>query len=526
MAGRPSSSPPGAVAVAPRFRETLMLDYIEPGKFGTLVQISALINSNYGDAKTLLTRVLESATLLVDGEASSLVLLDADAGKLRFEIALGPKGSEVKGFTLNPGEGIAGWVALNGQALIVNDVETDSRFYPEIAKSIGFPTYSILAVPMRIRDETIGVIEIINKKGKKYFTQEDLQWLEVFAVQAALAIQNARYLEKAHAEIHYLRDQVDAGRGWHTLVATSPLILEKLDLIDRIAKTESSVLILGESGVGKELFAEQVHLRSDRKEGPFVRVNCAALPEGLLESELFGHVKGAFTDAIQNRRGRFELAGGGTIFLDEIGDMPLKLQAKLLRVLQQKTFERVGSSETVSVDVRIIAATNKDIETLVEKGEFRTDLYYRLNVLPIHVPPLRQRKEDIPALADFFLKKFARETNKKILGLTDAAMGMMLSYSWPGNIRELENAIERAIVITKGPRIGAADLLLGQGSGQTEEFTGKSLHDGLIIFKRHFIRKALEDSRWNQTEAARVLDIQRTYLSRLIKDLSIANTKE
>jgi Nif-specific regulatory protein len=301
---------------------------------------------------------------------------------------------------------------------------------------------------------------------------------------------------------------------------------EKIDLLDRIARTESSVLLLGESGVGKELFAEQIHLRSDRKNAPFVRVNCAALPEGLLESELFGHVKGAFTDAIANRRGRFELADGGTIFLDEIGDVSLRLQAKLLRVLQEKSFERVGASESVHADVRIVAATNKDIETQVEKGEFRSDLYYRLNVLPIYVPPLRQRKEDISALAEFFFRRSCREMNKKLLGFTDSAMGMMLSYSWPGNIRELENAIERAVVISREQRIGISDLLLGPGAGQTDEFVGKSLKEGLTNFKRHFIKKALEESRWNQTEAARVLDIQRTYLSRLIKELAITNTKE
>jgi Nif-specific regulatory protein len=255
-------------------------------------------------------------------------------------------------------------------------------------------------------------------------------------------------------------------------------------------------------------------------------VNCAALPEGLLESELFGHVKGAFTDAIANRRGRFELADGGTIFLDEIGDVSLRLQAKLLRVLQEKSFERVGASESVHADVRIVAATNKDIETQVEKGEFRSDLYYRLNVLPIYVPPLRQRKEDISALAEFFFRRSCREMNKKLLGFTDSAMGMMLSYSWPGNIRELENAIERAVVISREQRIGISDLLLGPGAGQTDEFVGKSLKEGLTNFKRHFIKKALEESRWNQTEAARVLDIQRTYLSRLIKELAITNTKE
>ena len=503
-----------------------MFDVIDPVKFGTLIEISALINSNYGDATSLLTQILESATRLTEGEASSLMLMDRQSGKLRFEIALGPKGREIKQFLLNPGEGIAGWVAMHGRSLIVNDVDTDSRFYADISKSIGYPTFSILAVPMRVRDETVGVIEIVNKKQKKYFTQEDLSWLEVFSVQAGLAIENARYLERAQDEIHYLREKVQSDRGWHSLIAHSPLIIEKLELIDRVAKTDSSVLILGESGVGKELFAEQVHLRSGRAGAAFVRVNCAALPEGLLESELFGHVKGAFTDAVQNRKGRFELAHGGTIFLDEVGDLPLKLQAKLLRVLQQKSFERVGSSESVTVDVRIVAATNRDIEALVEKGEFRSDLYYRLNVLPIHVPPLRQRKEDIPALAESFLKKFSREMNKRFAGFTEAAVELMLSYSWPGNVRELENAVERAVVIAKGSRVGPQDLLLGAGSADTDEYRGKSLKEALLIFKRHFIRKALEDNRWNQTETAKVLDIQRTYLSRLIKELDIVNPKE
>ncbi len=503
-----------------------MLDVIDPAKFGTLIEISALINSNYGDATSLLTQILESAMRLTEGEASSLIIHDRDIGKLRFEIALGPKGRDVKKFLLNPGEGIAGWVAMHGRALIVNDTDTDSRFAADISKSIGYPTYSILAVPMRVRDETVGVIEILNKRQKKYFTQDDLRWLEIFAVQAAIAIDNARYLERARDEIHFLREQVQADKGWHNLVAKSPLILEKLDLIERVAKTDSSVLILGESGVGKELFAEQVHLKSSRAGKNFVRVNCAALPEGLLESELFGHVKGAFTDAVQDRKGRFELADGGTIFLDEVGDLPLKLQAKLLRVLQQRSFERVGSSDPVTVDVRIVAATNRDIEALVESGEFRSDLYYRLNVLPLHVPPLRQRKEDIPALADSFLKRLSRETNKRFSGFTEAAMELMLSYSWPGNVRELENAVERAVVIAKDARIGARDLLLGSGAADTDEYKGKSLKEALTIFKRHFIRKALEDNKWNQTETAKVLDIQRTYLSRLVKELDISNTKE
>jgi Nif-specific regulatory protein len=309
------------------------------------------------------------------------------------------------------------------------------------------------------------------------------------------------------------------------MIAKSPIIIEKIEIIDRIAKTDSSVLILGESGVGKELFAEQIHLRSPRRDEPFVRVNCAALPEGLLESELFGHVKGAFTNAIHTRRGRFEIADGGTIFLDEIGDLPLSLQAKLLRVIQERTFEKIGSDVSVTVNVRILAATNKDIETLVEKGDFRSDLYYRLNVLPIYVPPLRQRTEDIPELANFFLKKFKRETKKQFDGFSSEAIEAMLSYSWPGNIRELENCIERACAIGKGGWIHREDLFL-KASHDGPETGDRNLKTAITIFKAHFIKKVLEEHNWNQTEAAKELDIQRTYLSRLIKELDIMNPKE
>lgn len=504
-----------------------MLSSIDVRKFNTLIEINTLINSNYTDVRSLLTQILESATRLTEGEASSLLLVDKNAGKLYFEIALGAKGSEVKRFSLNIGEGIAGWVAQHNTSLNISDVESDHRHFSDISKNIGFPTRTMLAVPMRIKDECVGVIEMINKKEGKYFTDDDLQWLEIFANQAAIAVQNARSYEKAREEIHFLQDQIQTDKGYHTLIAKSPVILEKLEIIYRVAKTDSSVLILGESGVGKELFAEQIHLRSARTNGPFVRVNCAALPEGLLESELFGHVKGAFTDAVQNRRGRFEMANGGTIFLDEIGDLPLKLQAKLLRVIQQKSFEKVGSSESTTVDVRILAATNRDIERLVETGEFRNDLYYRLNVLPIYIPPLRQRPEDIPELAIFFLKKFSRETKKQFDGFSDEAMETMLSYSWPGNIRELENAVERACVIGKDRFIRAEDLLIKTKSPHTNSgFDGKNLKIALTVFKKHFIRKALEENSWNQTETAKALDIQRTYLSRLLKELEIVNPKE
>jgi Nif-specific regulatory protein len=309
------------------------------------------------------------------------------------------------------------------------------------------------------------------------------------------------------------------GNGFHTVVGKSRIMRDLMDMVDRIAKTDSSVLILGESGVGKELFAEQVHSRSPRSRAPFIRVNCAAIPEGLLESELFGHVKGAFTSAVSNRRGRFESAHGGTIFLDEIGDIPLALQAKLLRVIQERTFEKVGSDITVSVNTRIVTATNKDIEKMVEKGKFRKDLYYRLNVLPVYVPPLRRRTEDIIELARHFLSKYTAINKKNFNGFSESAVRAMRIYSWPGNIRELENSVERACVVAGGKWIKREDLFffLGGETGNGD----RRLKASIVAFKADFIRKVLEENGWNQTEAAKALDIQRTYLSRLIKELYI-----
>jgi Nif-specific regulatory protein len=499
-----------------------MLSKIEVQKFKTLIEINDLINSNYSNLNSLLTQILDSATRLCSGEASSLLLVDKESKELYFEVTLGGSAAEVKRFTVKMGEGIAGWVALHNKSIIVNDAESDKRHRHDISKSVNYPSKTMIAVPMRVKDECLGVIELINKKDGKLFDQEDLEWLEIFANQAGIAISNARSLEKVHSEIHLLQNQLSAGQGYHTLIAKSPLILEKLEIIDRVAKTESSVLILGESGVGKEIFAEQIHIRSKRSEKPFVRVNCAALPEGLLESELFGHVKGAFTNAISNRQGRFECADGGTIFLDEIGDLPLALQAKLLRVIQERTFEKVGADNTVTVDVRILAATNRDIEKQVEMGEFRSDLYYRLNVLPLFIPPLRQRPEDISALADFFLRKFMAETKKQFEGFSGEALETMLSYSWPGNIRELENCIERACVIGKNKQIMSEDLLLKTSFSQPFQESGeRSLKNAINAFKTRFIQKVLEENNWNQTEAAKDLNIQRTYLSRLIKELGI-----
>jgi Nif-specific regulatory protein len=512
-----------------------MLSKIDVQKFNTLIEINTLINSNYADVHALLTRIIESATRLCEGEASSLLLVNRENSELYFEVILGSNSAEAKQYTIKLGEGLPGWVAAHNKSIIVNDVENDQRHDRAFSKKIGHVTKTMMAVPMRIKDECIGVIELSNKKNGKNFTQDDLEWLEIFANQAALTVQNAKSFEKVRNRIESLQEHLTAADDYHPFIAKSPVVLEKMAMIDRIAKTDSSVLILGESGVGKELFAEQIHLRSPRSRKPFVRVNCAAIPEGLLESEFFGHIKGAFTNAIQTRRGRFEMADGGTIFLDEIGDLPLALQAKLLRVIQQKTFEKVGSDVSVTVDVRILAATNRDVEKLVGEWQFRSDLYYRLNVLPMFIPPLRQRPEDIPELASFFLKNAVKKTKRDLEGFSDEAMQSLLSYSWPGNIRELQNCVERACVIGKGKWIEREDLFLdsssgGNGSrheqdGQRDGEGSRSLKNAINVFKSHYIQKVLEEHKWNQTEAAKALDIQRTYLSRLIKELAIIPNK-
>jgi Nif-specific regulatory protein len=497
-----------------------MLAKINTGKFNKLIEINTLINSNYQDLNLLLTQIVESAMKLCGGDASSLMLTDAEKKALYFEVALGSRGNEVKRFKVKMGEGIAGWVALHNKSIMVNDVESDKRHLRTISKQVGYPVKTMLAVPLQVRDKCIGVIEVINKGPEKYFTQEDLEWLEIFAGQAALAVTNAKSFERAFNEIQLLQDRSPSAESFHTMIAKSPAMQKMLKMVDRVSKTDSSVLILGESGVGKEIFAEQIHLRSSRSRAPFVRVNCAALPEGLLESELFGHVKGAFTSAISNRKGRFEAADGGTIFLDEIGDLSLPLQAKLLRVIQEKKFEKVGSDTTIKVNARILAATNRDIEAMVAKGEFRNDLYYRLNVLPLHIPPLREHTQDIPELANFFLSKFMKANKKHFEGFSDRAIEAMLSYNWPGNIRELENCIERACVIS-GSRMIRQDDLFSQAGGKDKGTANRNLKIALNVFKTNFVHKVLNEYAWNQTEAAKALDIQRTYLSRLIKELNI-----
>jgi Nif-specific regulatory protein len=309
------------------------------------------------------------------------------------------------------------------------------------------------------------------------------------------------------------------GRGF---IAESAVMQEKLAALEKIARTDSPVLILGESGVGKAFFAEQVHAQSVRSCGPFVRAGCAALPPELAENELFGHGKGAFSDAKDGRRGLLEQAEGGTLFLDEIGDLALPVQAKILRFLAEKTFERVGDPVSRTADVRIVAATNKNLEHLIEQGLFRRDLYYRLNVLPVRAPPLRERGDDIRRLSFLFKEKHEAALGRKFEGFTDGALAALASYAWPGNVRELSNCIKRACVTADGPFIEKDDLpLIDVEETAAIMDADCDLKTAVNNFKRSFIKAALEKNNWNKTRTARVLAIGRTYLSRLIKDLEV-----
>lgn len=505
---------------------------IDVEKLNTLVEINSRINSNYSDINALLVYILESAMRLVKCEASSLLLVGEDEGVLRFCQALGPKGVEAKAVPVKMKGSIAGWVVENCKTLIINDVPNDPRYMRDIQNKTDYLTKNMIAVPLRVNNTSFGVVELLNKAGQQDFTQSDREIIELLCVQASVAYQNADTYLHAQNEIKKLQKVISLEKGYHTFVAKSSKTLDLLKVVDRVANTNSSVLILGESGVGKELFAEQVHLKSSRANNPFVRINCAVLSPQLLESELFGHVKGAFTDAIIDRKGRFETANGGTLFLDEIGELSLALQGKLLRVLQEKTFERVGSSETISVDVRIIAATNRNLEQMVKEGKFRNDLYFRLNVLPLNIPPLRERIEDISVLADYFVKKISKDIKRNFEGFSDAAKQVLLDYKWPGNIRELQNAVERACVLGKPPLIQVRDLRLNISTQQNScdecinvltATMGKeeNLKTALKQFKKNYVTKILERQNWNQTKTAKALGIQRTYVSRLIKELDI-----
>jgi formate hydrogenlyase transcriptional activator len=331
----------------------------------------------------------------------------------------------------------------------------------------------------------------------------------------------------------YLQEEISREHNFQEIVGNSRALVEVLRNVETVAPTDSTVLIMGETGCGKELIARAIHSRSGRKNRPLVKLNCGAIPTGLVESELFGHMKGAFTGALERRIGRFELADGGTLFLDEISELPLDTQVKLLRVLQEHEFEPLGSSRTISVNVRIIAASNRDLDKAIQEGRFRADLYYRLNVLPIVLPPLRQRRSDIPLLTSFFVERYSRQLGKQTMGVTQDTMEILSHYDWPGNIRELQNVIERAVVLSRGSilKLGS-DLLPLSAEGVTDDetvvsFSGQSSNGeshSLEQVEKHHILEVLAQTKWvieGANGAARILDLHPNTLRSRMKKLGL-----
>jgi formate hydrogenlyase transcriptional activator len=417
---------------------------------------------------------------------------------------------------------------------------TDWLSYPIVQMAIREELKSFAFLPLISKDHPIGVL-VLGRLRDDAFSELDINFLSQVANQIALAVENAlafreirELKDQLSSEKLYLEDEIRTEMNFARIIGNSPPLRKVLKRVETVAPTDSTVLIYGETGTGKELIARAIHDLSPRRSKPFVKLNCAAIPTGLLESELFGHEKGAFTGAIAQRMGRFEVADGGTIFLDEIGEIPLELQTKLLRVLQEREFERLGSSRTLRTDARLIAATNRDLETMVEEQKFRSDLFFRLNVFPVHVPPLRQREGDIPFLVRHFAQQFSRRMNKVIETIPSATMDALCRYHWPGNIRELQNVIERAVIISTGPalHVDVADLKFPKVSQPEHRAiavkagANAALHDVLQETERQQILQALQQCNWvvaGPNGAAARLGVNRSTLQVRIRKLGISS---
>jgi transcriptional regulator with GAF, ATPase, and Fis domain len=488
-----------------------------------LKDISPLLTSVL-DADSVLEMIIESVTRLMEAKASSLLLVDKTTNKLYFHVATGEVKDEVKKFQISMGQGIAGHVALTGKPLLIPDVSRDGRWDKTISEATGFDTRSIACVPIKLGREVIGVIEIIDREDGKPIRAADMEILSHFSELASLAIERARDYGDIVNENISLKKELESR---YEIIGKSK-VLEKV-VADgvKVANSKTTTLITGESGTGKELVARLIHRIGPRRKKRLMMVNCAAFTETLLESELFGHEKGAFTGAISRKTGVLEIADGGTLFLDEVAEMSPSMQVKLLRVIQEGTFSRVGSASPMQVDIRAIAATNKDLFQQVQQGSFREDLYYRLNVVHIHIPPLRERREDILVLAQHFLDKYKAIRGNPNLKFSKDALQVLETYHWPGNVRELQNAIERAVVMGSTEEIRPDDLPFAvKPTGSTgKELVGSSLKEALDSFKRNFLQRSLDLHTGSVKATAKTLKVQRTYLSRLISKYGLATRR-
>jgi Nif-specific regulatory protein len=422
------------------------------------------------------------------------------------------------------GEGVIGTVHQRSRPLLLSRLSDDPRYLSQRGLFDGAAPF--IGVPIRVGHETVGVLALQPPAHSRDRLEDDAHFAEMVANLIAQSVRLAWQVKAERRDIAEERDTlrrtVRAQYGFDSIVGRTARMKQVFEQVRQVAKWNTTVLVRGETGTGKELIAQAIHYNSPRAGGPFVKLNCAALPENLLESELFGHEKGAFTGALTQRKGRFEMADGGTLFLDEIGEISASFQAKLLRVLQEGDFERVGGGRTLQVDVRVIAATNRDLETEVESGHFREDLYYRLNVMPIYLPPLRERVEDIPEIARFLVEKVAGQQGRP-LSITDSALRVLLHHGWPGNVRELENCIERAAVMSES---GIIDRDLVLVSGIDERITpmrgGSSVDlDDPGLDERERVIAALEQAGWVQAKAARLLGMTPRQIAYRIQTLNI-----
>ena len=484
-----------------------------------LVDASAAINSARGLDETL-SAITRAAAAVMNAEQASIIMLDRIRGKQVFKAAVGDMAKRLVGVEYDAGVGISGKVLASGQAVIVNDVSRDKAHYKEIDELTARTTRSLIAAPLIHKGGKLGVVEVLNPLGSPRFGETDLELCRIFANLAAIAAANAELHDRLERENRGLRQVL---RGDGLMVGDSPPMRKVKDLIARVAPTTSTVLLLGETGTGKELAARMVHASSGRAERPFIPVNCAALPESLMESELFGHEAGAFTGAAAKKLGRFELASGGTIFLDEIAEAPPEIQVKLLRVLEDREIMPLGGVRVVATDVRVIAASNRDLAAEMKAGRFRDDLFYRLNVFPVTLPPLRERRGDIPILVEHFVRELAGELKMAPPAVAPEAMAALARHDFPGNVRELQNVLERACLLCLGPegptRIGLEHLPGELVSPPAPPAAGES---ALAQAERAAVLDALHASDWNQTRAAKALGISRDNLRYRIKKYGLS----
>jgi Nif-specific regulatory protein len=475
------------------------------------------------DSEQLLEHIAEEATRLLACDRASIFLWDRERHEL---VACPALGVEDRTLRVPDNAGIVGDVIRTGRMVHVADAYSDPRFNQKVDRESGYRTRNLLCGPLRdAAGELIGAFEVINKLEGP-FAPDDEEILEQLGVQAAIAVQNAREREQLVRSREQLTERLMQGVR---IIGESPAIVALRETVKRLAATDLPVLILGESGTGKEVVAQSLHYMGPRSGHPFVAVNCAALTETLLESELFGHEKGAFTDAREMRRGKFEAAEGGTLFLDEVGDMSLGGQAKLLRVLEQKVITRVGGSASIPINVRVVAATNTDLVEAVRARRFREDLYYRLSVVTQTLPAVRDRPEDILPLAEFFLGQFCKQAGRKTLQLSADARRRLQAHGWPGNVRELRNLMERLAFLNPSDRVEANDLafiLSPDQQSALDPSPDMGLSEATQQFQQEHIRRAIKRVRGNMSEAARLLGLHRSNLYRKMRQLDMQEADE